>query len=184
MEAGTVVHPAKLSLAGTGIVFGGVMLGAALAAFANPVPKPMAPPPWDPLLHPAIAAGDAGGYYQSLPEDLYPRNLPDGYAPAIAFTELRWQDLKLPRIPDYRPAPLPSPSMNDQAQDAADLAALAEQQVAVPHYAAIEQAANEAQGAAEEVATAQSTPPADAQAPEGGPKIIHVADAVADRSAG
>jgi hypothetical protein len=184
METGNVTHPGKLSLAGSGIVLGGVLLGTALAAFANPVPKPMAPPPWDPLLHPAIAAGDSAGYYPSGPEDLYPRNLPDGYAPAVAFTELNWRDIKLPPIPEYQPPRLPSLADNEAAQDAADYAAVAEQPVSVPHYAAIEQAANQAETTAEDVAAVQSAPSAPEAPPADGPKVIHVADALRDSAAG
>ena len=83
-----MVHPAKLSLAGFGIVTGGVLLGAALSAFANPVPKPAPPPPWNPMLHPPLAAGPSQSYYEPVPEDLSPRNLPDSYPPACATSEL------------------------------------------------------------------------------------------------
>lgn len=188
-----MAHLARLSLAATGIVMGGVTLGAALAAFANPMPKPLAPAPWEGRLHPQIVASGAQAYYQSLPEDLYPASLPSSYVPASALTEMRWPDsVAMPRfaepvrLSEFAPPANPDDSWNPQA--------LAERTVTVPHYAAMEQQPARDQttdpvAPSDEAPVKASDDPADLAvsvdpaappplpAPQGSPKMIHLASA-------
>jgi hypothetical protein len=147
----SVIHLGRLSIAGTGIVTGGLVLGAALAAFANPLPKAPEPAPWEGTLHPQIAAGDAQPYYQSLPEDLYPANLPQGFAPAVASSEIKWPAQFAPRFAE--PAPLPMLDDRPLADTPADHGPIVDRDVAIPHYAAIERSAQPAQPA--QVASAE-----------------------------
>ena len=168
----------KLPLAGLGIVAGGLLLGTALAGFANPSPKAAPAPPWAGQVEPPVTAA-APITYVSYPQDLNPPNLVDGYAPAIAFTQMRapvdpplpkleaswdkrwkdrWADADLPREPG------PAPQADEDAADPQ-----------VPHYAALERSAAPQPGA-------DASAPADAGAdpgplPAGETKVIHIADA-------
>ena len=169
-----MIHLGRLSLLGTGIVFGGVTLGAALAAFANPLPRQAEPAPWE--LGSKITVGDVQPYAYSMPQDLVPVALPDSYAPPAAFTELRWP--VEPRMATYAEpaanlaeAAPPAPSADDYAQ-------LADRPIAAPHYAAIEQAAALAAAPAEVAASeAPAAEAAPAPEPAGGVRIIQVANA-------
>ncbi|MEO6042112.1 MAG: hypothetical protein ABIP41_09435 [Croceibacterium sp.] len=176
-----MIHLGRLSIVGSGIVFGGVTLGAVLAAFVNPLPKAAEPPPWRQMLYPQVAVGDVQPY-NSMPEDLAPPSMPDGYAPAIAYTELRWPVGGEPREreePAVR-APLPATADRTAAPDYADQA---DRPVSVPHYAAIEQAALDEQrslgGKADSGSGAGEEPPAQAVRidPAGGARVIHIDDA-------
>jgi hypothetical protein len=80
-----VAHPGKLML---GIVSAGTLIGLLLGSFANPVMKPG---PASPLGQEVASVGYATAsspYIEALPEDLTPPTVREGYAPAIAFTEL------------------------------------------------------------------------------------------------
>ncbi|MEO6152861.1 MAG: hypothetical protein ABIT09_03715 [Croceibacterium sp.] len=167
-----MIHLGRLSLAGTGIVIGGITLGSALASYADPMPKAAQPAPWEGRIHPQIAAYGAGSAYASMPEDLYPANLPSRYAPAEAYTELRVPaDDPQPRYADSFG---PAPATVAQASWPAD----ADQTLAVPHYVAIERAA-QAQSPAPAVnadATDGAAPAAPEPAADNYGKVIHIAD--------
>ena len=133
-------HLGKLPVAGLGIVAGGLLLGAGLASFANPSPKTPPAPPWANQLEPRIAVGEAPVSYQTYPEDLSPPNLVDGYAPAVAFTQMRVPvDPPPPRLDarwtDSR-ADARATSRVDDSAPADDVQA----ERSVPHYAALERA--------------------------------------------
>lgn len=172
-----MAHLGRLSLAAGGIVFGGIVLGAGLAAFANPLPKIPGEPAWAAMVHPQIAAGRQYAYYQPLPEDLS-RNTPDSYPPAFARTELRWwpADLRLPVYNDEKSVP----PVEEQAlapDPAEDTVNLADSDPQIPHYADIEQAAERAQDAAQDASVAEQQA-ATAQPASGNAKVIYVADQV------
>jgi hypothetical protein len=171
-----VFQTGRFSLAVSSIVAGGVALGAALAMFARPVPIEPQPAPWEGMLHPAIAVGESHGYYDSLPEEVYPGG---GYAPTSGFSPLRWwpADLRLPRDLTY--VPPPEPVQVAVPQYAPDSSLDSYQEVQVPHYAAIEQSAQQAQQAAQEAATAEQAQPDAPTADAGEAKTIHVADQLA-----
>lgn len=142
-----MIHLGRLSLAGTGIVVGGVLLGSALASFAHPLPKASEPAPWEATLHPRIAVGEVREAEPSLPEDLYPASLPSSYAPEIAFSELRWAaDVRTPQPDDDVSAPLRG--LDSEREPFADPAPFDQRPIAVAHYVAIEQAARNAATAA------------------------------------
>ena len=165
----------RLPLVASSIIVGGVLLGSALATFARPVPIEPQPAPWQGMLHPAIQASEYQPYPISYPEDLSP---PDSYAPPIAFTTLKWwpADLRLPRTPDYVPPPEPRLVV---PQYVPDDTLTTDREVQIPHYAAIEQTAQQAQDAAKDAATAQQAPPPAGDAPVDDAKIIQVADQLA-----
>jgi hypothetical protein len=172
VEYSSVFQAGRFSLAASGIVVGGVMLGAALASFARPVPVEPQPAPWEGMLHPAIQVGESYPYYSSMPEEV----IPDRYAPDIAFTTLKWwpSDLRLPREASYVP-----PQQQAVPQYVPDASLDTYQEVQVPHYAAIEQSAQQAQDAAKDAATAEQAPAPVEAAPAGQRKVIQVADQLA-----
>ena len=163
----------KLSLVAGGIIAGGLLLGAALGSFARPVPKTPADPPWAGMLH-SQPAESAAVYYASASST---PNLPDSYPPPGAKTELAWwpADLKLPRDGEYKPEPLPSLKEDARPKDPpADT--FADRDVEVPHYAAIEKAAQQAQDTLRDADTAEQDPAEQAQpAPSTGPKVVYFA---------
>lgn len=172
-----MVHLGRLSLAASGIVLGGVVLGAGLAAFANPMPKMAGEPAWASMLHPQIAVGRDYASYDAPPEDLSP-GTPDSYPPAFARSELRWwpADLKLPVYSKDKPLAAIGDDAPQLRQDE-DTASFTESDPQIPHYADIEQSAQQAQAAAQDAAAAaqqsQTIQPA-----SGNAKVIYVADQV------
>lgn len=200
-----MIQYGKLPMAGLGIVAGGLLLGAALAGYANPSPKQPPAPPWAGQIEPPIAA-EAPITYNSYPEDLHPGpSLVDGYAPAVASTELRTPaDPPFPRL-DSGSEQRWERQWNERWADsqpsrAADIPSADQPTTAertVPHYAAFERA--------EAARPARAETPQDADAPvdaetdpaslrtnvdlasppplpaAGRPKIVHIASADSDK---
>ena len=137
-----------------GVLSGGVLLGALLGTFANPVMKPAPEPAWAGMLQPQVAAGSASyGYTEALPEDLSPRDLPDGYAPAFAFSEVDdlWSpDFRMPAMAEWETRDVAALDVALEPREPADLAALADRSVAVPNYRAIEASAVQVDEVSEE----------------------------------
>jgi hypothetical protein len=96
-----MVYAGKLMLA---IVGGGAMLGSLLGSFASPVMKPGPASPWGNLAGSSLSAEATAAYIEPLPENLTPPTVPDGYAPAIAFTELpelQPPEVSIPSFAEY-----------------------------------------------------------------------------------
>ena len=180
-----VIQFGKLPVAGLGIVAGGLLLGAGLASYANPSPKTPPAPPWASQLEPPIAVGETPVSYQTYPEDLSPPNLADGYAPAVAFTQMRVPvDPPLPRLDPRWSEARPSARSDDYA-----LPDAAQPERTVPHYAALERAdaprAASAPVAEDDAAPANAEPAAsrsDDEPADASPhaKTIHIALADGD----
>ena len=167
-----MVHPGKLSLAAIAIALPGLALGAVLGNYANPAPLAPQPSSWAATLGLQVTGAGSYTFYESLPEDTSPRNLPDSYAPAFASSELSYDpaDVDLPAYAEYEYEldPLPEPTF---------LAANSEDDALGPaqteHTRPVDQIADEAEAVVAEALQAQ-------QAAAGEARLIQVAEVLAN----